>query len=115
MNTSQKDEKKKNKGMQGLGQVMVDYDWDFGGKNKRRYISREFQDFGYRMALELNDLKNVSLYMRLAKTVDRSILEACLSFVKDANNVKSKSRLFLWKMKQIKQGKEPDVKKKKEK
>ena len=94
--------------MEALGQIMLNYDVDNSGK----YISREFQDFGYRLALELNDKKNIPLYMRLAKTVDRAILESALSFVKDAKNVKSKSALFLWKMKDMR-SKSKEVKKNK--
>jgi len=33
-----------------------------------RYVSREFQDFGYRLAEELGDLRHKSLYIKLAKT-----------------------------------------------
>lgn len=65
------------------------------------YISQEFQDFGYRLAVELNDLKHKSLYIKLAKEVDRSILERARTFVIDADNAKSKARLFMWKVKQL--------------
>jgi hypothetical protein len=70
-----------------------------------KYISREFQSFGIHMAEELDDYKHKALYIRLAKTVPRAILERALSFVKDskANN---KGRLFMWKMKKLKDGEE---------
>lgn len=66
------------------------------------YISQEFQDFGYRLAVELDDLKHKSLYMRLAKKEPRQLLERARSFVSDAHEVKSKARLFMWKIKQLK-------------
>ncbi|OGG04182.1 hypothetical protein A2Z33_03435 [Candidatus Gottesmanbacteria bacterium RBG_16_52_11] len=70
-----------------------------------KYISREFQSFGIYLAETLDDYKHKSLYIRLAKNVPRAILEKALSFVKDAN-AKSKPRLFMWKMKKLKEGKE---------
>lgn len=70
-----------------------------------KYISREFQSYGIYLSEELGDYKHKSLYIRLAKTVPRAVLEKALSFVKDAN-AKSKPRLFMWKMKQLKDGKD---------
>lgn len=66
-----------------------------------KYISREFQSFGMYLADELNDYKHRSLYIKLAKTVHRSILEKALSFVSDSN-AKNKGALFMWKLGQIK-------------
>jgi len=73
-----------------------------------KYISREFQDYGYELAKELNDLKHTGLYIKLAKNTSRGLMEAARSFVKDANNVKSPGKLYMWKLKQLK-----DEKKKK--
>jgi hypothetical protein len=70
-----------------------------------KYISREFQSYGIYLAEELGDYKHKALYIRLAKTVPRAILEKALTFTKDAN-AKSKGRLFMWKMKQLKNGQE---------
>jgi len=68
-----------------------------------KYISREFQAFGIYLSEELNDYKHKSLYIKLAKTVHRSILEKALSYVKDAQTYSSnKGALFMWKMKQLK-------------
>jgi hypothetical protein len=74
-------------------------------EDKGGYITQEFQDFGYRLALELNDLAHKSLYMRLAKKESRAMLEDALSFVSDAPSVKSKARLFMWKVKELKKAK----------
>jgi hypothetical protein len=71
-----------------------------------KYISREFQAYGIFLSEVLNDYKHKSLYMRLAKTVPRAILEKALSFVKDAN-AKSKARLFMWKMKELRKVESP--------
>ncbi len=72
-----------------------------------KYISRDFQAFGIYLAEEMEDYKNRSMWIRLAKTNHRSVLEKALSFVKDSN-ADNKIALFLWKMKQIKN--EPKVK-----
>lgn len=69
-----------------------------------KYVSREFQDYGYRLAMELDDQEHKSLYIRMAKTVDRGILEAARTFVVDSNAM-SKAKLFMWKVKQLKESK----------
>lgn len=89
--------RRKIKGMRSISQIMVDY--KLGDKNK--YITLEFQDYGYRLAKELKDEKHKSLYIKLAKEVDRKILEKARIFVKDAYKVKSKGRLFMWKLKEL--------------
>lgn len=66
-----------------------------------KYISREFQNFGMHLAEELNDYKHKSLYMKLSKTVHRSLLEKALTFAIDSN-AKNKGALFMWKLKELK-------------
>lgn len=70
-------------------------------KQGKGYITQEFQDFGYRLAVELGDLQHKSLYIKMAKEEDRGILEAALSFVSDAEQAKSKAKLFMWKVAQL--------------
>ncbi|MBU2632148.1 hypothetical protein KKG52_00360 [Patescibacteria group bacterium] len=69
---------------------------------KDKYISREFQSYGIHLAESLDDYKHRSLYIKLAKTVHRSILEKALSFCIDSN-AKNKGALFMWKLKEIRQ------------
>jgi len=88
--------KKTKRGLQSVGQILADYDLD-----KKKYITREFQDYGYRLAGQLNDLKNKSLYIKLAKELPRKMLEEALTFVKDAYEVKSKAKLFMWKLAEL--------------
>lgn len=66
-----------------------------------KYISREFQTFGIHLAEELDDYKHKSLYIKLAKTVHRSILEKALSFCVDSK-ARNKGALFMWKLKELK-------------
>lgn len=83
-----------------LGKYQIDED-------KQRRISREWQDYAYRLALELNDKAHTSLYMRLAKSTPRPILEEARVFVKGSINAKSKGRLFMWKVKELKKTMNP--------
>ncbi|MBI4078772.1 MAG: hypothetical protein HY429_00510 [Candidatus Levybacteria bacterium] len=66
-----------------------------------KYISREFQSFGIYLSEQLDDYKHKALYIKLAKTVHRSILEKALSYVSDSK-ARNKVALFLWKMKELK-------------
>lgn len=74
-----------------------------------KYISREFQSFGIYLSEELNDYKHRGLYIRLAKTIHRSILEKALSYVVDSN-AKNKGALFMWKLKKLREEKAPVAK-----
>ena len=74
----------------------------FEGRNDGKYISQEFQDYGYRLAVDLNDMDHKSLYIRMAKTVPRQILEQARAFAVDAEHAKSKGRLFMWKVTDLK-------------
>jgi hypothetical protein len=71
-----------------------------------KYISREFQSYGIFLAETLEDYDHKALYIRLAKTVPRAILERALSFVKDSH-ARSKGKLFMWKLKDLRKGIEP--------
>lgn len=66
-------------------------------------ISTEFQMYGIYLADELGDEKHYSLYIKLAKTYPRKILEEALSYINDYPNPKSKAKLFMWKVKQLKE------------
>jgi len=86
------------KGFATIGDVLGDFETD-----QDKYISREFQKYGYELAKELGDLKNKSLYIKLAKETPRGLMEAARSFVKDAYEVKSPTRLYMWKLKELKE------------
>lgn len=82
--------------MKSLKSVLSDFD-----PKEDKYISREFQSFGIYLAEELDDYKHKSLYIKLAKTVHRSILEKALSFAVDSK-ARNKGALFMWKLKELK-------------
>jgi len=85
--------------MQKVGDYLKKYKLD----NRDKYLSREFQKYAYDLALELGDEEHKSLYMKLAKETPRGLLEAARSFVRDAATAKSKPRLFMWKLKQLRE------------
>ncbi|OGG03826.1 hypothetical protein A2W14_04765 [Candidatus Gottesmanbacteria bacterium RBG_16_37_8] len=65
-----------------------------------KYISREFQAYGYYLAEVLNDMKHKSLYIKLAKVIARPLLEKALEFCADAKTSR-KGALFMWKLKEL--------------
>lgn len=65
-----------------------------------KYISREFQAYGYHLAEDLGDMKHKSLYIKLAKTIPRSLLEKAYSYAKDSVS-KKKGAVFMWKLKDL--------------
>lgn len=77
---------------------------------RQKYVKNEFQAYGLQLATELGDWKNKSLYIRLAKTEDRKLLEKALYFVKDhpPRQIKTPYRLFMWKLKQLRMEKETE-------
>lgn len=78
--------------------------------DRDKYISQEFQKYGYDLAKELGDMPHKALYIKLAKDNPRGILETAKNFVKDAYNAKSKARLFMWKLAQLNAGKDQNKK-----
>jgi len=67
---------------------------------KDKYISRDFQAFGIYLAEKLGEQKRKSLYIKLAKTIPRPVLEEALRFVVDSN-ARKKGALFMWKLKEM--------------
>ncbi|MCH7641497.1 hypothetical protein IID22_04855 [Patescibacteria group bacterium] len=93
-------------GFSSVGNVLRRFD-----ASEDKYISHEFQKYGYELAKELGDLKSKSLYIKLAKETPRGLLENARNFVKDAINVESPAKLFMWKLTKLKK----DARTKKEK
>lgn len=82
--------------MQKVSSILKNFD-----PTKDKYISRDFQSYGIWLAEEMDDYKHRGMWIKIAKTNHRSVLEQCLSFVKDST-ADNKIGLFLWKMKQLK-------------
>ena len=71
--------------------------------NRQKYVKNEYQAYGLDLAKELGDWKNRALYIRMAKNMDRSVLEKARYYVKDhtAGTIKTPQKLFMWKIGQI--------------
>ncbi|HLB60431.1 MAG TPA: hypothetical protein VJL83_02405 [Patescibacteria group bacterium] len=65
-----------------------------------KYVSREFQSYGIELSEKLGDWKRRALYIKLAKTIPRPVLEKAYSFVADST-AKNKAALFMWKLKEL--------------
>lgn len=81
-----------------------------------KYVNHEFQIFGHYLATQLDAKPSqFGLFIKLAKEENRNLLEKALAFVKDVKNPKSKVKLFMWKLKQLreedKKNPKPDGKK----
>jgi len=75
-------------------------------KQPDRNVSREFQVYGYELAKKLGDLRNKSLYIKLAKELPRNLLEQAYSFVADYRDARSKGKLFMYRLGELKKDKE---------
>lgn len=94
-------------GFKPMTSILDKYDLE---ETKQRRISREFQDYAYRLAVELDDTAHTAIYMRLAKNTPRALVEQARLFVLGANNPTSKGRLFMWKLKQLRDEKKAEEK-----
>ncbi|OGC51153.1 hypothetical protein A2982_03130 [candidate division WWE3 bacterium RIFCSPLOWO2_01_FULL_39_13] len=79
--------------MKNLGQILAHLE----EKDTGKYISHEWQLFGYRLAKWMQDTDRISMYMKLAKNEKRDLLQKAWDFVKESKP-RTKSRLFLWKL-----------------
>jgi len=69
--------------------------------NKHKYVSTEYQVYGLRLAGKLGDKKRTTMYIKWAKEKPRAILEIAYSFAIDYPNAKDRSRIFMWKVKEL--------------
>lgn len=72
-------------------------------EKSRRYVHHEFQDYAYRLASDLGDLQHKAIYMRLAKTVPRTLLEQAAAFALGYFHEKNKGKIFMWKLQEIRE------------
>lgn len=82
--------------MQKIGEILNLFDPTSG-----KYVSREYQSYGLYLSQKLEDEKHKSLYIKLAKTTPRYLLEQALQFVSDSK-AKNLGALFMWKLKELK-------------
>lgn len=84
--------------MKSIGKIISE------AKNPERpkNLSTEFQVYGVYLAESLGDTKHYSLYIKLAKTYSRALLEEALTYTKGYLNAKNKGKVFMWRLKQLK-------------
>ena len=70
-------------------------------KDRPKNIAHEFQFYGCFLAESLDDTRHYSLYIKLAKEVERSILEGALNYTKGYHEAKSKAKIFMWRLQQL--------------
>ena len=97
--------------------LLMDWQFDPDREKSKKYVTREFQDYGIRLAYKLNDLGHKSLYIKLAKTVKRSLLEKAYRFSVDYPGMegKNKGKLFMFALTKLQRGEtlnEPESKRK---
>lgn len=85
--------------MKALSQILE----ETKGIKRPKNLSREFQHYGVFLAESLGDIKHYSLYIKLAKQYPRAILEEALSYAKGYLTAKSKARVFMWRLQQLKE------------
>lgn len=72
------------------------------GLKRPKNLTKEFQYYGVFLADTLGDPQHYSLYIKLAKEVDRKLLEEALNYTKGYTSAKSKARIFMWRLQQLK-------------
>jgi len=82
--------------MKKIGTILEKYD-----PKTDKHISREFQSYGIHLAEELDDYKHRGLFIKLAKTHPRALLEKAFSFAVDSK-ADNRGALFMWKLKELK-------------
>lgn len=70
-------------------------------EEQQRYITQEFQDYGYRLACEMGEEHRKAMYIKLAKNKPRALLEQARSYVVDYPKANNRGKLFLWKLKDL--------------
>lgn len=78
----------------------------FVGDKRNKY---EYQAYGNRLAEELNDTKKRSLYIKLAKNVQRNLLEQARECALSAEKITAKGKIFMWKLTQLRKGVEEKI------
>ena len=86
--------------MKKIGDILDTKNFTPDTRNKH-----EFQAYGNRLSEEFGDPKHRALYIKLAKEENRALLEQARDFVNRQDHAKTKGRLFMWKLKQLKEEK----------
>ena len=75
----------------------------------KKAIRYEFQAYAQRLAEDLQEGHKVTLYMKLAKEVDRALLEQAREHVLGSETVRNRGALFMFKLKELRNQKRESV------
>lgn len=84
--------------MKRIGQIIQ----EIKNPNRPKNLHKEFQVYGVYLAESLDDTAHYSLYIKLAKVYSRALLEEALTYTKGYYSAKSKARVFMWRLQQLK-------------
>ncbi|MBN2015881.1 hypothetical protein JW766_03530 [Candidatus Dojkabacteria bacterium] len=89
-----------------MGELLFDWQFSPDREKSRKYVKHEFQDYGVRLAHNLNDISHKSLYIKLAKAEKRDLLEKAYRFAIDYPGMegKNKGKLFMWALGKLRRG-----------
>lgn len=88
--------------MKSLSKIIAEVKY----KDRPKNLTREFQVYGVYLAESLDDTKHYSLYIKLAKELPRAMLEEALNYTKGYYSAKSKAKVFMWRLAQLRSTKE---------
>ncbi len=83
--------------MKRIGQIIA----EIKNPDRPKNLHTEFQAYGVYLAESLDDTTHYSLYIKLAKEHNRGLLEEALTYTKGYTNAKSKAKVFMWRLKQL--------------
>ena len=69
----------------------------------------EYQAYGNRLAEEMGDMRHRSLYIKLAKSENRALLERARQYVLSAAKITTPGKLFMWKLTELKKPPTVDI------
>lgn len=93
---------KKAKRLAEAKDILMSQDWLVSREKQAKYVTKEYQDYGLRLAHKLGDPTRKALYIKLAKNEDRRLMDKALSFTSDYYQAKNKAKIFMWKLKELK-------------
>ena len=79
------------------------------GNRTKGTIRYEFQAYAQRLAEDLQEGHKITLYMKLAKEVDRALLEQAREHVLGSEKVRNRGALFMFKLKELRDQKHESV------
>lgn len=99
-------DKKKKKKPKSMKDLLDKWKFDPDRKKSKKYVKHEFQDYGLRLAQNLNDPEHKGLYIKLAKQENRNYLQKAYKFAVDYPGMegKNKGKLFMWALGKIRRG-----------